>query len=231
MDLQTVADLLGVSTRQVNNYINLKGLPSTGTGKRRTFVWSEVLEWYVHYRAELDNLGGSDGSDDDDLDGESSGSGGKENIRQANLRKTRAEANLKELQLGKLRGQVISIPDAKVRLDRMMSNLRARLLGLAPKLSSRIEGEKERTGREAAIKDELETLCREISTGSVVDVPADQADDEVIDEISASAEHELLGFVFTAMNRREALVEANELVRAARFLRDRVKEYWNARQQ
>ena len=54
MDAETVAGLLDVSTRQINNYINLKGLPSHGEGRRRTFVWAEVREWYVDYRITLE---------------------------------------------------------------------------------------------------------------------------------------------------------------------------------
>lgn len=186
MDAETVAGLLGVSTRQLNNYINLKELPSHGEGRRRTFVWMEVLEWYVGYRSSMEMGDGNDGSEDGDFDDSTSVSGPKkpEDIRAANLRKTRAEANLKELQLSRLRGEVITIADAKVRLDRMLGNLRARLLGMAPKLASRLEAEKERTAREAAIKDEMENLCREVSTGAIVDLPPEP---EVLEEVSASA--------------------------------------------
>jgi len=237
MDAETVADLLGVSTRQLNNYIHHKGLPSSGSGRSRSFVWCDVLEWFVGYRIALEHGDGNGGSDDGDLDGESSdsGRGGKEDIRAANLRKTRAEANLKELQLGRLRGQVISIPDAKTRLDRMMGNLRAKLLSLAPKLASRIEGEKTRTTREAVIKEELENLCREISTGAVVDLPVDQAEGagDVVDELAASAAGPIyphvLGYLLTIATQPEALREANALVRAARDLRDQVKGYFRAR--
>jgi len=176
MDAETIAHLLGVSKRQLNNYVNLKGLPSEGSGTRRTFVWSEVREWYVQYRMQMEMGDGNDGSEEGDFDDETSDSGPakKEDIRAANLRKTRAEADLKQLQLGKLRGEVISIPDAKVRLDRMMGNLRAKLLAMGPKLASRLEGEPSRTAREAALKEELENLCREISTGAVVDIPVDE---------------------------------------------------------
>jgi hypothetical protein len=236
MDAETVADLLGVSTRMLNNYINQKGLPSSGSGRARTFVWAEVLEWFVGYRLSLEHGDGSGGNDDADPDDPVSGN---ENIRQANLRKTRAEANLKELQLGRLRSEVISIQDAKVRLDRMMANLRARLLGMAPKLANRLEAERDRTSRESAIKDELETLCREISTGAIVDVEPDAEaghdaeDTDVVDELTAAAQIDthVLGHVFRYLSPRQAIAEANELVRAARDFRDQVKEYFRARHQ
>lgn len=176
MDTETVAGLLDVSTRQITNYINLKGMPSHGLRTKRTFVWKEVLDWYVDYKSSNDRYlaGDGDEAEESGADGSEDGSSGKkEDIRAANLRKTRAEANLKELHLGRLRGQVISIPDAKTRLDRMMGNLRAKLLGIAPKLASRLEAERDRAGREAVLKSEMENLCREISTGAVVDLPKD----------------------------------------------------------
>ena len=190
VDAETVATLLGVSPRQVNNYINLKGLPSQGEGRRRTFVWGDVREWYVQYRISLEMGDGTDGSLDDETEADTSdGDGKKEDIRAANLRKTKAEADLKQLALSRLRGEVITIGDAKTRLDRMLGNLRAQLLGLAPKLSNRIEGERDPAGREAAIRDEMAALCRELSTGAVVGGPPEESA-EAIEQMAASAEAE-----------------------------------------
>ena len=185
MDAETVAGLLGVSTRQLNNYINLRDLPSTGSGRRRTFVWREVLEWYVRYRTALELGDGTDGSEPGESDDGTSDSDAsrKEDIRGANLRKTRAEADLKQLALSRQRSEVITIADAKVRLDRMLGNMRSKLLGLAPKLANRIEGLKARTEREAVLKEEMEVLCRALATGAVVDLPVEP---ESVQEISAA---------------------------------------------
>ncbi len=188
MDAQTVADLLGISTRHLNNYINLKDLPSQGSGRRRTFVWAEVREWYVQYRMAIEGGDGNDGSEDPDFDADSSDGGArkKEDIRAATLRKTRAEADLKQLALSKQRSEVITIADAKMRLDRTFSNLRAKLLSIAPKLANRLESERDRTLKEAAIKDEMESLCRELSTGAIVDVVAGAPEPDTLDAIEAS---------------------------------------------
>lgn len=183
MDAQTVADLLGVSTRQLNNYINCKGLPSQGSGRSRTYVWREVLEWFVDYRSQMEMGGGSGGSEGDDFDDDSSdigGAGKKEDIRAANLRKTRAEADLKQLALSKLRGEVIVIADAKVRIDRMLGNLRTQLLAIAPKLANLPESE---------VREEIVALCRELSTGAVVDHAEDETA-EAIEEMAAAADVE-----------------------------------------
>ena len=186
MDIETVADLLGgISERQVRNYV-AAGMPSQKAGRTRTFNWYEVLEWYVGYKAALEAGDRPLPVDEEEAD-EIPEVSQAEDIRAVNLRRGRADANLKELQLSKLRGEVITIADAKVRLDRMLGNLRARLLGMAPKLASRLEGEKSRTSREAAIKDELENLCREVSTGAIVDLPATDDKTSAV-ELSAAAQ-------------------------------------------
>lgn len=177
MDIETVAGLLDVSARQIRTYVAQYELPCRKEGRTPVFNWPEVLEWYVGYKASLDAGLRGDALREDDPDEEDEeypASGRKENISQATLRKTRADADLRELALSTKRGEVITIADAKTRLDRMMGNLRAKLLGMAPKLASRIEGLKARTEREAAIKDELEALCREISTGAIVDLPSEE---------------------------------------------------------
>jgi len=196
MQTADILQLLPVGERQLRNLINNKGLPCQGSGTRRSFVWAEVLEWYVDYRLGLafkdGNGGNEDGSDEDGIS--ESGGNGREDIRQATLRKTRAEANIKELQLSRLRGEVIAIADAKTRVDRMMGNLRSHLLGMAAKLASRTEG-MQRTEREAAIKDELESLCRELSTGAIVEIADDPAEVDLTASAAELPNVEVLGLV------------------------------------
>lgn len=168
MDIETVAELLGVSTRQVRTYVT-QGMPAGKEGRTPVFNWREVFDWFVGYKISLeygDRPSPPDDEDEDDFPAENP----NEDIRKVNLRLSRAKADLAQLELSRRRGEVITIADAKVRLDRMMGNLRTKLLSMAPKLASRIEG-LARTDREAAIKDEMETVCREISTGAVVDLP------------------------------------------------------------
>jgi phage terminase Nu1 subunit (DNA packaging protein) len=211
MDAETVAGLLGVSTRQLNNYINMKELPSQGSGRRRTFVWAEVREWYVQYRIDLDAGDGNDGSEEGDFGDESSDSGPrkKEDIRSANLRKTRAEADLKQMALSKLRGELINIADARTLVTRTFSNLRGQLLNMAPKLSTRLAGEPDLSTIESIIREEMETLCRELSTGAIVGGAPEQAATEAYDglEISAAAVTELSPRVDAFLRNLEASVQ------------------------
>ena len=191
MDIETVADLLNVSTRQIRTYVSQCEMPYRKEGRTPMFDWHLVLDWYVGYKSALE-AGDRPLPGDEDEGEELAPDGGKnEDIRQATLRKTRAEANLKELALSRQRREVITIADAKVRLDRMMGNLRTKLLGIAPKLASRLEGVKARPERESAIREEMENLCREISTGEIIDLP-ESTDDKTstleLESVSAAAD-------------------------------------------
>lgn len=209
MDIETVAELLGVSTRQVRTYV-ANGLPCRKEGRTPVFAWRETLDWYIGYRIALESGDRPSPPDDDETEDEAAAGTPNEDIRQATLRKTRAEADLKQLALSRQRSEVITIADAKQRLDRLMGNLRAKLLSLPPKLASRLEGLKARTDREAALKDEIEALCREISTGAVVDVqnqPEMETTPQVVAAIEASADAPALSNLDLLRNLADLLQE------------------------
>lgn len=208
MDAETVAELLSVSTRQIRNYVT-QGMPSEVQGRTRTFTWPKVLEWYVGYRAALE--GGYAGADEDseDSDGESDAPHGKEDIRAANLRKTRAEADLKQMALSKLRGEMINVADARSLVTRTFSNLRTQLLSMAPKLSTRLAGEPDLSTIESVIREEMETLCRELSVGKIVGGAPEQSDntDELLSSLSAAADSEILPRVDAFLQSLEGSVQ------------------------
>jgi len=55
-----VAELLGVTDRQVRNWIKDKGLPANSDPRGRTLDWPETLRWYVAFRiAENGGNGGN----------------------------------------------------------------------------------------------------------------------------------------------------------------------------
>ena len=191
MDAETVAGLLlgkgenGISVRQLRNYCDL-GCPYEERDRKRYFNWHKVLAWYIVFKS-----GGTDSTPE--AGDEAPLPKRPRDLHQENLRKTTADADLKELQLSKLRGEVLVTADARVRLDRMMGNLRSRLLSLPPKIGARINGLKEPAAREAAIKEELENLCRDVSTGSIVDVPDEpptHTEEGIVDELTAAAEEQ-----------------------------------------
>ena len=193
MDADTVAGLLDVSTRQLRNYCNL-GCPYDERERKRYFDWPKVLAWYVAFKSGGVPAEAADGDEEAD----EPGPGRKENQTQANLRKTRAEADLKQLVLAQKRGQVIGIDEARQILDRMFGNLKAQLLSAAPLLNTQLEGEADSIAREAAIRLFMEQLCQELATGKVVreaaaetndaDPETDDEEGETIEDLQASAE-------------------------------------------
>ncbi len=201
MDIETVAELLDVSTRQIRTYVTA-GMPAGRDGRKPVFNWREVLDWYVGYRSSLEYgerpLAAADDADPDDepLAEDDATPGRKEDIRSASLRKIRAEADLKELALSRERREVVTIADARASLDRLFGNLRTQLLGIAPRLASLVVGVKVPAEIESLVQAEMESLCRELSTGKIVgvsDSTLELADDSephgaMIEDIEASAE-------------------------------------------
>lgn len=53
-----VARLLSVDRRTVRRMYKTHGLPATGSGKARRFVWALVLPWYLAYRVDTAGKGG-----------------------------------------------------------------------------------------------------------------------------------------------------------------------------
>src|SRR5262245_3627135 len=105
LDTETIAELLGVSARQVRNLVKDKGLPSRDDPRGRRFVWPDVLEWYVKYRTEMRGSRGNGSATEESQPEEQD----QETLEQATTRKTIAEANLKELELATKRGQVVAV--------------------------------------------------------------------------------------------------------------------------
>ena len=183
MDAETVASLLkGISVRQIRNYCKL-GCPYEERERQRYFNWPAVLDWYVAFKS-----GGVPVEELDEPDDDAPGPGRKENQAQAMLRKTKAEADLKQLTLSKQRREVIPIADAVAKLERMLGNIRTQLLNMPPKLATRLAGERDPSAQETILKEELELLCRELAAGKVVGIDESEADDEPADDQDAGTD-------------------------------------------
>ncbi|HEY9138042.1 MAG TPA: hypothetical protein VIM67_07190 [Terriglobus sp.] len=186
VDSSTVCAVLSISDRTLRTWVSDLGCPSNKEGRSVTFNWPDVLAWYVDYAAA--KKGGVSGDFAPDAD-DAEDAEPKENLAQAMLRKTTAEADIKTLALSKLRGETINISDAKLRVDRTFGNLRTALLGMPPKLGTRLAGVKDPAEIEAVCKEEMEALCRELSSGQIVGIQEQsEAEGETVDELQASAE-------------------------------------------
>jgi len=159
LDTEDIAMLLGVSSRMIRNYVRDKDLPSKEDGRGRRFNWPDVLEWYVRYRAEMS---GSDGSEAE----ESGGEGDEwqtETMEQAELRKTIAEADLKELELARGRGQVVAIQDVQRTMANLAKAIQTKILAWPSKLAMKMAG-KPREQIRAILDHDARQICHELAT-------------------------------------------------------------------
>ena len=143
-----VAELLGVTDRQVRNWIKDKGLPASNDPRGRTLDWPLTLKWYVAFRIE-ENRG--NGGNRRPGNGAAGADIPEETYEEALARKTRAEADLKELQLARERSQVAAIADVEKVLTAANKSIQTLLLALPASLASQLVGMTDRSKIFAAI--------------------------------------------------------------------------------
>lgn len=174
MPVEDVAELLFVSAKTVRNWINHQGLPCRDDGRRRVLAWQEVLEWYVRMRIARDGNGGNAPEADPDEPAESFDS--------AVARKTRAEADLKELRLAQLRGQLVPADEVGRNVGRVASAIKTKLDSLPNSLAMRLIGKSDRVEVQQILQDAIYRIRLELATvGSEpepVSVSADEEDED-----------------------------------------------------
>jgi phage terminase Nu1 subunit (DNA packaging protein) len=156
LTLSEVSLLLGVSERMVRNYIKDNGLQCVGDGKARRFVGREVVAWFGSYRVEMDGNGGNGAP--------SVSSSEPETIDDATLRKTKAEADLKELQLARERGQVGSIANMEKRLTSANKVTQTQILAVPSRLAGRLLGLSDYSRAVAILEAEMRQLLSNLAT-------------------------------------------------------------------
>lgn len=155
LDTDDVAALLGVSDRQVRNYVKHKGLPAEESAHGYKFIWSDVLEWYVLFRLEKTGNRGTP-PPDDPLEQQ-------ESFAAATTRKTIAEADLKELELAMKRGQVVAVADVQRTMANVAKAMQTKILSWPTKLAGRLVGLKEREQFRHVLDRDARQLCHDLS--------------------------------------------------------------------
>jgi phage terminase Nu1 subunit (DNA packaging protein) len=155
LDTDDIASLLGVSDRQVRNYVKDKGLPCKDDPRGRRFSWPDVLEWYIIFRLEKS---GSRGNPEPDPATDQT-----ESMEAALCRKTVAEADLKELELATKRGQVVAVADVHRTMANLSKAMQTKILSMPTKLSARLVGLKEREQIRHVLDREARQLCHDLS--------------------------------------------------------------------
>lgn len=170
MPVEDVAELLGVSAKTVRNWINKLGLSATDDGRRRVLNWHDTLEWYVQRRIAV---AGNDGNPPQGDSKESA-----ETLDQAETRKTIADADLKELKLAQLRGQLVPADEVGRNVSRVASAIKTKLDALPNALALRLVGKTDRVEVQQMLQDAIYRIKLELAQVGTQPEPAPLIGDE-----------------------------------------------------
>ena len=175
LSINDVAELLLVTDRTIRNWLKDKAMPSTSDERGRRFVWADVLPWYVKMRAEEDgnprksllSWPGTEPTsppEDDEIQKEYARVGIlRKTGAEALLRKTIAEADLKELELGERRRQVVAVEDVSRVMQDTAKNLQVEILGWPTLMIGQIYGMRDRNQLFALLTSSARGLCTRLA--------------------------------------------------------------------
>jgi phage terminase Nu1 subunit (DNA packaging protein) len=161
MGVSDVAALLNLTDRQVRNLISDKGLPAKSDPRGYILDWFAVLEWWVEYRGgqkpgNAGNRRPGNATEPPEIPDET--------YEQALARKTRAEADLKELQLAREQGEVAAIGDVEKALASANAATKTLIQALPSRLSTQLLGIDDRTRLYSILERETNGLLGNLAT-------------------------------------------------------------------
>jgi phage terminase Nu1 subunit (DNA packaging protein) len=173
-----LAELFDVSEKTIRNWMNSNGLPFTAAGRGRVVAWPDALKWFVEYRiAEAGSVGKfskNQASTDKPV--------ATESYEDALGRKTRAEADLKELQLARERGQVAAIADVEKVLSASTLATQTQILAVPSRLSTQMLGIEDQSRAVAILTAEMRQLLSNLATIDAIRESPVQVEDAGEDE-------------------------------------------------
>jgi excisionase family DNA binding protein len=164
--IDDVAELLFVTDRTIRNWLKDKAMPSTSDERGRRFAWAEVLPWYVKMRADEDGNArksplpwpvtkAPEAPEDPEEQ--------KEYLSHAMLRKTIAEADLKELELGERRRQVVALEDVSRTMQDTAKALQTAILAWPTLMVDRILSVRDRDRLFTLLTRSARDLCARLA--------------------------------------------------------------------
>jgi phage terminase Nu1 subunit (DNA packaging protein) len=148
LTLQQTAALLCLSVRQINNLVGKGVIVKHGAGKRSFYVWADVFDGYLADR--VAQLGGRNGHQD------------ATDLAEAELRRTNADARLKELKADEMEGKLVDVAYVERSMGQINANVRARLLALPSKLTPQLVGIASPARVKAIVEKETNQTCEEL---------------------------------------------------------------------
>ena len=137
-----VASALNLSEQRVQQLVK-EGLPREGRGQ---YDPVKCMLWYIRYLQQV-----IEKKSVPTLDGSFVGE------REERVRLLRADADLREMELAKDRGQLVALPDVEHMLTDLVLTTKARIMAIAPRLAPELVGETSRV----MIQAKIEKACKE----------------------------------------------------------------------
>ena len=154
VDVAHVAKVLSLQVRRVQ-YLVKEGMPREARGE---YDPVKCMLWYIRYLQHV-----IEKKSVPTLDGGFAGE------REERIRLLRADADLREIDLAKERGQLIAISDVETMVTDLVLTTKARIMALAPRLAPELVGETSRVMIQAKIekacKEALAYLARSVNDG------------------------------------------------------------------
>ena len=155
LPVDDVAGLLGVTPKTIRNWLNKEDLPSKDDGRRRVLDWTTTLEWYVQRRIQESGKHGNEP--------EAGYLIGEETLEQAETRHMIAQADLKELKLAELRGQMVPAAEVGRNVGQVAAAIRTKLDAMPQALALRLVGKKDRVEVQKILADEIFRIEAELA--------------------------------------------------------------------
>lgn len=155
---QELATLLCVDARTVRN-AQKEGLPSRGAGKGLSYVWSEVLPWWLDRNLKVA------------LSGRAAGAPAKEELRalaESERKKAQYEAEMAEMKAKKMKGELLDRAETQKTWSDFLFQLRDSLMGMPGRLAPRV--------MDCGSLGEVEGVLKDEITRSLGDVAGNGAD-------------------------------------------------------
>ena len=166
LDAGDTATLLCLTRRQLTNLVE-QGLPKHGDGKGSYYVWAEVFQWYIAFKIDQARSKGALNGPGSDVQVNG------ETFNQALTRKTVADADLKELERARERGEVVAVADVEKNISNVAMAVKAKLLALPTKLASSLAALRTKPQIRAALDVEMRQICEELINAGDDDVSID----------------------------------------------------------
>jgi phage terminase Nu1 subunit (DNA packaging protein) len=148
VEIKQLTQALNVTEQWIGKLVK-EGMPKEARGK---YDLGKCMLWYIRYlQAALKRRGGNQTPDEE----------GRTEQRER-LRLLSAEAELKELELARERGDFIALPDLEKMLMDLVLTTKARILAVSQRISPQLVG-MDRVGIEAELDKELKAALSSLS--------------------------------------------------------------------